>query len=208
MQTFKIENFLTRADFAHMGEVSGSEEPFFDVQGVYKGQITSTQQWIDVDSPFTKFIKERLEAYPEFKRNRIDGIQVLRAKKPYDVHSDWVVANNQVQLVDPKINIPTYTIVIPLIEGDYKTIVFDQGAEYNNFSDYKKENPELDRYVSDYAWKKYCSHCIKSDQRYLTIKDVFHWKRGSLFAFDRRLFHCSSNFSEASKKAIVSWLSV
>jgi len=206
-KTFQIKDFLTATDFALMGEVEGSREPFFDIQGAWKGKVTSTQQWIDIDSDFVKFIKNKLDVIKELKGNVIDGIQILRAKNPYDVHSDWVVANNQVPIADPIKKPPTYTIVIPLLEGDYKTIVFDQWAKYNNFSDYKKQNPELERYCADYAWNKYCGHCISADQKYLTIKDIFHWKRGTMFAFDRSLFHCSANFSKLSKKAIVMWLS-
>ena len=209
-KTFQIENFLTTPDFTIMGmdEVEGSEEPFFDVQGAWKGKVTSTQQWINVESDFTKFIKNKLDTIPALKRNTIDGIQILRAKNPYDVHSDWVVTNNQVPIADPVASPPTYTVVIPLLEdGDYKTVVFDQGAKYNNFNDYKKLHPELKEYCPDYDWNKYCGHCVKEDQKYLTIKEIFHWKRGTLFAFDRRLFHCSANFGELPKKAIVMWLS-
>ena len=216
-KTFQIKDFLTDIDFNFMGEVEGIEEPFFDVQGVWKGKVTSTQQWIDVESDFAKFIKNKLAitwwggirgmSNLLLKRNIIDGIQILRAKNPYDVHSDWVVTNNQVPIADPVTNPPSYTIVIPLLDGDYKTIVFDQGAEYNNFNDYKKLHSELKEYCDDHDWNKYCGHCVKDDQKYLTIKEIFHWKRGTLFAFDRRLFHCSANFSELPKKAIVMWLS-
>ena len=206
-KTFQIKDFLTDTDFTLMGEVIGSEEPFFDVQGAWKGKVTSTQQWIDVENDFVKFIKNKLDTIPALKRNVIDGIQILRAKNPYDVHSDWVVTNNQVPIADPATNPPTYTVVIPLLDGDYKTVVFDQGAKYNNFSDYKKLHPELKEYCPDHDWNKYCGHCVKDDQKYLTIKEIFPWKRGTLFAFDRRLFHCSANFSELPKKAIVIWLS-
>ena len=137
-KTFQIKDFLTDIDFNFMGEVEGIEEPFFDVQGVWKGKVTSTQQWIDVDSDFAIFIKNKLNTI--LKRNIIDGIQILRAKNPYDVHSDWVVTNNQVPIADPATSPPSYTVVIPLLDGDYKTIVFDQAAKYNNFNDYKKLN--------------------------------------------------------------------
>jgi len=207
IKDFLIKDFLTNTDFTLMEKVEGSEEPFFDVQGAWKGKVTSTQQWIDVENDFVKFIKNKLDTIPALKRNTIDGIQILRAKNPYDVHSDWVVTNNQVPIADPETCPPTYTVVIPLIDGDYKTIVFDQGAKYNNFSDYKKLHPELKEYCTDYDWNKYCGHCIKEDQKYLTIKKIFHWKRGTLFAFNRSLFHCSANFSELPKKAIVMWLS-
>jgi hypothetical protein len=206
--TFQVDDFLTDLDFIEMGEVQGDEEPFFDIQGAWRGKVTSTQQWINIESDFVKFIKNKLSTIDALKFNVIDGIQILRSKNPYDVHSDWVVTNNQVPIADPIINPPTYTVIIPIVDGDYKTIIFDQSAKYNNFSKYKKLNHKLENYCEDYEWDKYCGHCIKDDQKYLTIKEVFHWKRGTMFAFDRRLFHCSANFGNTPKMAIVMWLSL
>lgn len=207
-ETFQVDDFLTDLDFIEMGEVQGDEEPFFDIQGAWRGKVTSTQQWINIESDFVKFIKNKLSTIDALKFNVIDGIQILRSKNPYDVHSDWVVTNNQVPIADPLMSPPTYTVIIPIVDGDYKTIIFDQSAKYNNFSKYKKLNHKLENYCEDYEWDKYCGHCIKDDQKYLTIKEVFHWKRGTMFAFDRRLFHCSANFGNTPKMAIVMWLSI
>lgn len=206
--TFQVDDFLTDLDFIEMGEVQGDEEPFFDIQGAWRGKVTSTQQWINIESDFVKFIKNKLSTIDALKFNVIDGIQILRSKNPYDVHSDWVVTNNQVPIADPLMRPPTYTVIIPIVDGDYKTIIFDQSAKYNNFSKYKKLNHKLKNHCEDYEWDKYCGHCIKDDQKYLTIKEVFHWKRGTMFVFDRRLFHCSANFGNTPKMAIVMWLSL
>ena len=207
MEVFTIDNFLNDNDIKDINDLPGTEEPFHDIQGVYKGAITSTQQWIEPLSSFTEYLKKKLFTIPYLKNKVIDAIQILRAQKPYDVHSDWIVTNNQIQLIDPNINPPAYTIVIPIVAGEYSTVVFEQGATFNNFSEYKKDNTILEKYCSNDDWQKYCSHCDTEDQKYLTIKKIFNWKQGSLFAFDRKLFHCSSNFGEASKKAIVMWLS-
>jgi hypothetical protein len=207
MDIFTIENFLNDNDINLANALEGKEESFFDTEGVYKGKITSTQQWINPSSEFAKYMQNKFNAIEQLKNNTIDGLQILRAKNPYDVHSDWIVQNNQVPIADPKINPPLCTIVIPLVAGDYNTIIFDQEATYNNFSDYKKHNTVLENYCPDSEWQKYCSHCHKEDQKYLTIKEIFNWQKGTLFAFDRKLFHCSSNFGTSSKKAIVAWLS-
>ena len=59
---------------------------------------------------------------------------------------------------------------------------------------------------------KFCaqnlSHLHPNDLKYLTIKETFDWTRGSLFAFDRRYFHCSDNFVKKgvpTKQAIILW---
>ncbi len=56
-ETFQVDDFLTDLDFIEMGEVQGDEEPFFDIQGAWRGKVTSTQQWINIESDFVKFIK-------------------------------------------------------------------------------------------------------------------------------------------------------
>ena len=207
MDIFTIENFLNEDDINFTSALEGKEESFFDTEGVYKGKITSTQQWINPSSEFAKYMQNKFNAIEQLKNNTIDGLQILRSKNPYDVHSDWIVQNNQVPIADPKTNPPLCTIVIPLIAGDYNTIIFDQEATYNNFSEYKKHNTVLENYCPDSEWQKYCSHCHTEDQKYLTIKEIFNWQKGTLFAFDRKSFHCSSNFGTSSKKAIVAWLS-
>ena len=207
MDIFTVENFLDNNDIDLIKSLQEEKESFHDTEGIYKGAVTSTQQWIEPLSDFAKHIQNKLDTIEYLKNNTIDGIQILRAKMPYDVHSDWIVANNQVPIVDPKTHPPTYTVVIPAIAGEYNTIVFDQKATFNSFNEYKKNNTILENYCPDNDWQKYCSHCDASDQKYLTIKKVFTWKQGTLFAFDRRLFHCSSNFGTSSKKAIVVWLS-
>ena len=207
MKTLTIENFLNKNDYPLVENLEGNNEPFFDTEGVYQGEQTSTQQWINPTGDFAKYIKSKLSVNEYLKNNTIDGIQILRAIKPYDVHSDYIVQNNQVPISNPKTHPPTYTVVIPIIEGTYSTIVFDQEAIFNNFIDYKKNNPILESYCSDNDWQKYCSHCHNDDQKYLTIKEVFNWTKGTLFAFNRKLFHCSANFGESSKKAIIIWLS-
>ena len=133
-------------------------------------------------------------------------MQITDMIKPFDIHNDYLVQMNQVPLSDPTINKPAYTIIIPLVDGDYQTLVFNQRAMFNNFSEYKKQNKELDRYMSDAEWKRYCGHCHLEDQKYLTIKKIWHWQKGNLFAFDRCNLHASANF-KTPKRAIVIWSS-
>lgn len=207
METITIKNFLDKNDYTSIEKLEKTPKPFFDYEGVYRGAQTSTQQWIAPKSTFAKSITEKLNAHKHLKNNTIDGIQILQAIKPYDVHSDYIVQDNHVPISDPNTNPPTYTIVIPIIDGNYSTIIFDQLALFNNFMDYKENNPILEKYCSNEDWQKYCSHCHHDDQKYLTIKEVFNWTKGTLFAFNRKSFHCSSNFGNTSKKAIVIWLS-
>ena len=200
-----IKNFIDSKELREIGNVHNAPDKYFDDAGVHDSKLTSTQQWLSPQDELFKTIQDKVIAVPEFQNNKIDGVQVLTAIKPYDIHTDYIVQKNQVPISNPSINMPTYTVIIPISDG-YSTVVFDQSASYNNFSTYKQENKQLEQYCTDEEWQKHCSHCHSEDQKYLTIKKIFEWKQGTLFAFDRSLFHCSSNF-EKTKQAIVLWLS-
>ena len=200
-----IKNFLDNKDLEQVVNIQESPEEFFDDGGVHDSKITSTQQWMSPNDILYQIINDKLKQVKQFAGHTIDGLQVLTAMKPYDVHTDYVVQKNQVPLSDPTVHQPTYTVIIPISEG-YSTVVFNQSGNYNNFLEYKRKHPISKSCCSDEQWEKYCSHCHKEDQQYLTIKEVFEWTKGTLFAFDRSLFHCSSNFKN-KKQAIVLWLS-
>ena len=105
MQTLTIDNFLNKNDYSFIENLKENHEPFFDTEGVYQGEQTSTQQWINPTDDFAKHIKNKLNVNEYLKNNTIDGIQILRAIKPYDVHSDYIVQDNQVPLSNPKTHI-------------------------------------------------------------------------------------------------------
>lgn len=200
----KIPNFLNNDQLSEVENIQDIGQKFYDNNGVHDNKLTSIQQWITAKDPIYKIVHQRLGDY--FKDYKIDGIQLLTALKPYDVHSDFIVQKDQVPLVEPGTTVPTYTIIIPLEEG-FSTIVFEQNAEYNNFVDYKAHSDVLLNNIDKDTWTKYCSHCHAEDREYLNIKEIFNWTPGTLFGFDRRRFHCSGNFTE-SKKALVIWLSI
>ena len=59
MDIFTIENFLNDNDINLANALEGKEESFFDTEGVYKGKITSTQQWINPSSEFAKYMQNK-----------------------------------------------------------------------------------------------------------------------------------------------------
>ena len=205
-QYFEIQNFLTDDDFTVIGNNSTDIESFIDPNGVFKGTESARQQWFDEETELGKLLIDKFKSVPELTDNVIDGMQIAHMIKPYDVHGDFLVQKNQVPISDPDIHEPSYTMVIPLVDGDYHTVVFDQSARYNNFSEYKKTHSTLDNYVDDTTWQRHCGHCHEEDQKYLTLQRVINWRKGGLFAWDRSLFHASGNYKEP-RKAIVLWLS-
>ena len=201
----EITKFLNAQELDLAEKVVNAPEDYFDDGGVHNNKLTSSQQWLTPQDELYKVIQQKLDQVALFNGQTIDGLQILHAVKPYDVHTDYIVQKNQVPLSDPSVKRPTYTVIIPMSE-QFQTVIFDQSGTYNNFSQYKQDHDALQDHCTDQQWREHCSHCHDEDQRYLTIKKIFNWKVGNLFAFDRELFHCSANFS-GHKQAIVLWLS-
>jgi len=211
MKTFYKEQFLPNSLYEHIISGKYKEEvelknDFVDKEGVFKGMQTSTQEWLDKNSFLVRELKKYLDTIDLIKNHNIDGIQIMNAIKPYDIHSDWIVTNNQKPLCDVEEFPPSYTVIIPLIGGDYHTVVFDQGAEYKDFFQFKKNNSVLQEHCCDDDWNRYLSHCHKADQQYVSIKKVYSWIKGDIFGFDRKLFHSASHH-HTPKQGIVIWMS-
>lgn len=211
MDTFYINNFLSPEDLEllddrYIDKISIDKIEFFDKDGVWKGENTSIQNYLDPTCSIFKKIHKQITALTQCENNTIDTLLVLNAKKPYDVHNDFIAKKNRIPLSDPSISSPTFTCIIPLVTGDWHTIIFDQSATYSDFYLYKEQNKKLNDCIPEDQWQKYLKHCHKEDREYLTIKKIFSWQAGNLFAFDRRFFHSSANFT-LPKKGIVLFLS-
>lgn len=200
------QNFLDDEIINLVDRLDTPIESFFDhPQGVFKGAETSRHQWFDHSSILGQALFSRLETLEYFKGNKIDGMQVTDMLKPYDVHSDYIVTRKQVPISDPQISVPAYTTIVPLVDGNNKTVIFNEKAEYNNFEDFKRKNDPGSGVPKD-TWDLLLGHCHEEDRKYLTIKQVIEWKKGGVFAFDRLYFHSSANF-DIPKRAIVIWSS-
>jgi hypothetical protein len=136
------------------------------------------------------------------KKLLVTDAHILEAKIPYLIHTD-VIHNNRGLA-------PEYTIIIPLDTYDSITVCFNEWAEeYNDFEIFKQQYQGEKKLKID---ARFCaerlSHLHPKDLVYLSVHDTFAWNKGSMFAMDRRYFHCSDNFPRrglAQKRAIVLW---
>jgi hypothetical protein len=136
------------------------------------------------------------------KKLIVTEAHLLLSKIPYLIHTDFVHDNKGLT--------PEYTLLIPIDTYDSYTICFNEWAEeFNDFAIYKlncKEEPTLridPKFCADRL-----SHLHPNDLKYLTIHETFKWNKGSVFAMDRRYFHCSDNYKKRKidgKNAIVLW---
>jgi hypothetical protein len=136
----------------------------------------------------------------------IDHSHILDSKKPYTVHTDFYQRRSLSSLT------PAYTFIIPLADYNSNTIVFEQYSELKNFDEYLNTtdaSPVANPLTTEFV-NRYVDHFPKEVLPYLSVKEVFNWKKGSLHACDRRYFHSSDNYIKnnlTGKKAFIFWTS-
>jgi hypothetical protein len=136
------------------------------------------------------------------KKILVTEAHLLESRIPYLIHTDFVHDNRGL--------IPDYTVLIPLDTYDSITVCFNEWGEgYNDFEIYKQNQPQPTNLKIE---PKFCaerlSHLHPKDLKYLSIHETFKWNKGSVFAMDRRYFHCSDNFLKRGlkeKRALVLW---
>lgn len=133
---------------------------------------------------------------------------ILNSYAPYGIHTDVMSAG-----FDP--NGPesaAWTFIIPLDNYNSHTIVFEQSHEYiKTLKEWILATNAPEHEIDEAFYQKYLTHCNKEHLKYLKPESVFAWRKGDLFAADRRKFHVSDNFPAhniACKRAIIIWSTV
>ena len=133
---------------------------------------------------------------------------ILNAYVPYGIHTDVMSGG-----FDPAGNqTAAWTFIIPLETYDSHTVVFEQKHEtIKTLNEWvEATNPEPHD-IDDEFHQRYLTHVDRLDMRWLTPEAVFPWRKGDLFAADRRSFHVSDNFPAHGvkcKRAIIIWSTV
>lgn len=158
-----------------------------------------THRW-DYYDDAAKCIREILDPHlPEGVT--INQSHILESIYPFGLHTDVDHSGDT--------GTPQYTVIIPLDDYKSTTFVFNEYYESSNdFEDFKSEyTGELKLRIPKETVLT-LTHLHPKDLMYLSIKETFEWTKGSLFAFDRKYYHCSDNYlkaGETSKRAILLW---
>lgn len=187
----------------HNIDLVSAEYSIVSSQERYKGAVTDKHYEFDYYSEESQEIRKIID--PKLQEllqddSRVTSSFILYSIKPILIHTDYVQFDGEPT--------PTYTVIIPLENYDSKTVIFNEAQEYSNeLEDYKKTHSRSDNLSRDAEFfRTYLTHIHPNDIKYLSLKEFFQWDKGSMFAFDRRHFHCSDNYirnGENGKKAIV-----
>lgn len=209
-----VENFIdsNELDFVVKKIYENSSEIVDDLSvyndtgngGRHANKVISTNYFwdyhktLEVEKILTPKIKKIFDQNFEIVESHI-----LNSKVPYLIHTDTI------RLSD-KNRIPGYTILIPCDTFDTNTVCFNEYHNTSNdFEDFKKNyQGDLNLKIDFEICAKYLSHVHPNDLKYLTLQEIFPWKKGTAFFMDRKYFHCSDNFVKRglqSKQCIVLW---
>jgi hypothetical protein len=213
LPTHNVENLFTSQEIDVVNQyIVSNGQHNIDDSGSYPdsgrngrnaGRVIATNIYWDYHQhpEVEKILTPKLEHLLQ-KKLIVTDAHILEAKIPYLIHTDFLHNNQGLN--------PEYTILIPLDTYDSITICFNERAEnYNDFEIFKQNYSGETKLKMD---PKFCanrlSHLHPKDLMYLTLHDTFTWNKGSVFAMDRRYFHCSDNFPKrglVQKRAIVLW---
>ncbi len=137
----------------------------------------------------------------------VDDCHIMESVKPYTPHTDALTP------VPRDGYAQAWTIIVPLDNYHSNTFVFEQECPWTKdvLEWVSAEGAEARHAISDDFYSRYFTHSRRSDFEYLTIHEVFPWRKGWMSATSRNRFHCSDNYLARGvkmKRAIVMWTSL
>jgi len=209
-------NFINSDQLDHIAQSifadNNKYDDFDDVEDGSKILSSFYYTWKFYSSQFQHIRDVLLPKFQEISKLNlvIDHSHILDSMVPYSVHSDWV--QEKMMLIKLK---PAYTIIIPLDTYPTSTLAFHQNGKIKLFTDYlKQEQPPKvsgDLKIPTELRNRYLSHVSDDTLDYLSIKEIFEWKKGSVYFCDRRHYHCSDNYLAqgiTGKRALIFWTSL
>ena len=143
----------------------------------------------------------------------VNDSHLLYSYIPYGVHNDVDSGGYADDRLDTSM-VPAWTLIIPLETYDSCTVTFHQKHEIVKIPGPLIEDgtlTKLSNHVDAEFAEKYLKHTVKLEHEYLSVENTFKWNKGSLYASDRRKFHCSDCHDQNGvpmKSAIVLWTSI
>lgn len=225
INTRTIENFLSHAEISEIETMynSGMTDVTVDHSNLneletFRTDIVAKCYNFNLTSQQTARLNEILlpKLQKEFHKDvYIDNCHILESSVPYRVHTDATDENPESYPLKPGQGMqPAWTFIIPLADYDSSTIIFDQQSDIFKGVDmwFEKTNPPVLNSISNETYDKYLIDILPEKYLpYMSIHDIFPWRKGSLSATARTRFHSSDNFIRngiKTKRALVMWTTI
>jgi hypothetical protein len=214
LPTIKIENLFESQEIDHLNQLilnvgkSSIDDGIYSESDKTSRRMANYIHWdyhecSEIESILTTRLEKSLN-----QKMLVPDAHILESYIPYKIHTDFIHDDRGPDGF--RARDPAYTIIIPMDTYDSITVCFNEWLEYSNDFEIFKKNYQGEKTLK--IDPKFCaarlSHLHPMDLAYLSIHETFSWTKGSMFAMDRRYFHCSDNFSKHKlnqKRAIVLW---
>lgn len=223
INTRTIENFLTDDELSKIELIHASG---LTHTGIDRNEIFNKVPGLDRTANYHwfKFYKEQGQLIKEIILPKlqnifhpdiyVDDCHILESFYPYIAHTDGGAEDINGKKIFINGYGPAWTFIIPLDTYNSNTIIFNQSSNDCKVPRQwiEKYNPPVLNSITNKVYDEYLTDAVDKDVvQYLSIEEIFPWKKGSLSATSRCKFHCSDYFINRGvlcKRAIVMWTSL
>jgi hypothetical protein len=211
IDTKVVEKFLSNDELALIEETIKVTEIKTGLSGVEHGKHHADYHYINLynHEPHREIAELLLPRLKKLLHDKIyiDDCHIMDSVVPYTPHSDTLTPVPRAGYDH------AWTIIIPLDDYFSNTFMFEEECPWTkSVTEWVTKEKVLPKYaISDDMYRRYFTHSVRREFDYLTIHDVFPWRKGWLSATKRTRFHCSDNYLARGikmKRAIVMWTSV
>lgn len=209
--TKTIENFFTEDE---LNLINSYPEKYPESNGI----SYASEPWMDKDFIERKIFvfgnEERYDEPNRILREKIDkhfgkeviigGWHILTAYFPYRAHTDAVFGEYGID----DDNYGAWTLIIPLDDYDSHTILFDQYSHEAKKMPIHHWGYQPINQIDEETYQKYFTLEAKEVLSYMSIEQIFKWKRNTCFAASRYKYHGSDDFYGHGlpfKRGIIVW---
>jgi len=221
IDTRTITNFLSEEEITEIEDMhtKGMTTLNVDINETVIGTFKMANIWdfkiySDTHTRLKEILLPKLQQHFH-KDIYIDDCHILESFHPYSIHTDASSDPEVEYTIKPGEGMtPAWTFIIPLADYNSNTIIFDQEAL--NIKSAKtwieQTNPPILNSINEETFDKYLKKVVRPDELpYLSIEQIFPWRKGDLSAASRGKFHTSDYFfynGITTKRAIVMWTTV
>lgn len=211
INTKTIEKFLTDDEISEIETIVKTTEINTGLSGIEHGAHHADYHYINLydHAPHGTIADMLLPRLRNALHNDIyiDDCHIMDSVQPYTFHSDTLTP------VPREGYKHAWTIIIPLDDYFSNTFMFEEECPWSkSVTEWVTKEKILPKYaISDDFYQRYFTHCERNEANYLTIHEIFPWRKGWFSATSRTRFHCSDNYLARGikmKRAIVMWTSL
>jgi hypothetical protein len=221
IDTRTIKNFLSEEEIIEIEDMHNKGMTTLNVDinkteiGIFKmANIWDFRIYNDIHARLKEILLPKLQQHFH-KDIYVDDCHILESFHPYSIHTDASSEPEVEYTINPGEGMtPAWTFIIPLADYNSNTIIFDQETlnikSVNTWIE--QTNPPILNSISGETFDKYLKKVVVTKAvPYLSIEQIFLWKKGDLSAASRAKFHTSDYFPDngiTTKRAIVMWTSL